>query len=89
MSFENDREELDREFERLRMSGRVARDPGGVGFDVESLPDFFNNVAHLWDAKFAVDCAQLRVATVGFGRPKRGATHIDVARLEPCATAPG
>ena len=63
MSFENDREELDREFERLRMSGRVARDPGGVGFDVESLPDFFNSVAHLWDAKFAADCAHLHRET--------------------------
>lgn len=63
MSIENDREELDREFERLRMSGRVARDPGGVGFDVESLPDFFNSVAHLWDAKFAADCAHLHRET--------------------------
>lgn len=63
MSIENDREELDREFERLRMSGRVARDPGGVGFDVESLPDFFNSVAHLWDAKFATDCAHLHRET--------------------------
>ena len=58
------RSELDAEFERLRVvSGRVARDPGGVGMDVESLPDFFNNVAHLWDAKFAIDCAPLHRAT--------------------------
>ena len=63
MSLENDREAFEREFERLRMSGRVARDPGGVGFDVESLPDFFNSVAHLWDAKFADDCADLHRET--------------------------
>ena len=48
MSTGNDRGKLDAEFARLRtVSGRVARDPGGVGMDVESLPDFFNNVAHL------------------------------------------
>ena len=53
MSIENDRRALDEEFERLRESGRVLRNPGGIGYDVESLPDFFNAVAHLWDAKFA------------------------------------
>ena len=63
MSIENDRSKLDEEFERLRESGRVARDPGYAGFDVESLPDFFNNVAHLWDAKFAADCAHLHRAS--------------------------
>ena len=64
MSKENDQGKLDAEFERLRVvSGRIARDPGGVGMDVESLPDFFNNVAHLWDAKFAADCAPLHRAT--------------------------
>ena len=45
MSIENDRRALDEEFERLRESGRVLRDPGGIGYDVESLPDFFNAVA--------------------------------------------
>ena len=63
MSLENDQQALDAEFERLRESGRVARNPGGIGYDVESLPDFFNNVAHLWDAKFAADCAALHRAT--------------------------
>ncbi|MCY4058513.1 MAG: class I SAM-dependent methyltransferase [Gammaproteobacteria bacterium] len=64
MSKENDQGTLDAEFERLRViSGRVARDPGGVGMDVENLPDFFNNVAHLWDAKFAEGCAPLHRAT--------------------------
>ena len=64
MSKENDPGKLDAEFERLRViSGRVARDPGGVGMDVESLPDFFNNVAHLWDAKFAESYAPLHRAT--------------------------
>lgn len=64
MSIESDQGKLDTEFERLRVvSGRIARDPGGVGMDVESLPDFFNNVAHLWDAKFAADCAPLHRAT--------------------------
>ena len=53
MSIEYDRRALDEEFERLRESGRVLRDPGGIGYDVESLPDFFDAVAHLWDAKFA------------------------------------
>ena len=62
MSIENDQRTLDEEFERLRDSGRVARDPGGIGYDVESLPDFFNNVAHLWDAKFAADSAGLHQA---------------------------
>jgi len=47
MSIENDRRALDEEFERLRESGRVLRNPGGIGYDVESLPDFFNAVAHL------------------------------------------
>jgi len=63
MSLQNDREAFEREFERLRNSGRVARDPGGAGFDVESLPDFFNSVAHLWDTKFAADCAPLHRET--------------------------
>ena len=62
MSIENDRRALDEEFERLRESGRVLRDPGGIGYDVESLPDFFNAVAHLWDAKFAVACDRLHRA---------------------------
>lgn len=62
MSIENDRRALDGEFERLRESGRVLRDPGGIGYDVESLPDFFNAVAHLWDAKFAVDSDSLHRA---------------------------
>ena len=62
MSIENDRRALDEEFERLRESGRVARDPGGIGYDVESLPDFFNAVAHLWDAKFAGDYDSLHGA---------------------------
>jgi len=62
MSIENDRRALDEEFERLRESGRVLRDPGGIGYDVESLPDFFNAVAHLWDAKFAVDCDRMHRA---------------------------
>ncbi|MDE0036813.1 MAG: class I SAM-dependent methyltransferase [Gammaproteobacteria bacterium] len=64
MSKENDQGTLNEEFERLRViSGRIARDPGGVGMDVENLPDFFNNVAHLWDAKFAEGCAPLHRAT--------------------------
>ena len=64
MSKENDQGKLDAEFERLRViSGRIARDPGGVGMDVENLPDFFNNVAHLWDAKFAQGYAPLHRAT--------------------------
>jgi len=64
MSKENDQGTLNAEFERLRViSGRIARDPGGVGMDVENLPDFFNNVAHLWDAKFAEGCAPLHRAT--------------------------
>lgn len=62
MSNENDRRALDEEFERLRESGRVLRDPGGIGYDVESLPDFFNAVAHLWDAKFAGGCDSLHRA---------------------------
>ena len=62
MSIENDRPALDEEFERLRESGRVLRDPGGIGYDVESLPDFFNSVAHLWDAKFAGDYDSLHRA---------------------------
>lgn len=62
MSNEKDRRVLDEEFERLRESGRVVRDPGGIGYDVESLPDFFDAVAHLWDAKFASDCDTLHRA---------------------------
>ena len=62
MSIENNRRALDAEFERLRESGRVLRDPGGIGYDVESLPDFFNAVAHLWDAKFAGDYDSLHRA---------------------------
>lgn len=62
MSIENDRRALDEEFERVRESGRVARDPGGIGYDVESLRDFFNAVAHLWDAKFAGDYDSLHRA---------------------------
>lgn len=76
MSIDNDRDALDREFERLRMSGRVARDPGGVGFDVESLPDFFNSVAHLWDAKFAGDSACLHRETARRVAPTDEAVRI-------------
>ena len=76
MSIENDREDFEREFERLRMSGRVARDPGGVGFDVESLPDFFNSVAHLWDAKFAADCTHLHRETARRIAPTEAAVRI-------------
>ena len=80
MSIESDQGKLDAEFERLRVvSGRIARDPGGVGMDVESLPDFFNNVAHLWDAKFKADCVPLHRATaMRIDRTDREISILDV-----------
>ncbi|MEM7363027.1 MAG: class I SAM-dependent methyltransferase [Pseudomonadota bacterium] len=48
----------DEEFEKQRALSRIAPGPQGAGFPewtqdgVESLTDFFNNTAHLWDQKF-------------------------------------
>ena len=57
--------DLDAEFERLRATARIAPPPTGDGFPdwtqdgVESLIDFFDNTAHLWDSKFEARYADL------------------------------
>ena len=57
--------DLDQQFEELRASARIAPPPSGDGFPgwtrdgVESLFDFFDNTAHLWDWKFEERYADL------------------------------